>query len=920
MMREIFDYCLSLLKSRLVPLVLVFVVLVSVLVTRLFSLQIINGESYAANLTESIKKTTSVAATRGRIFDRNGVLLAYNELAFAVKISDSGTYPDNDTKNAAINNSINKTLDIIESKGDKFSNDFQITYAGNGLYQYTVSGNSLLRFQRDSYGASTISDLTDEQKNSSANDMINTLCERYGINQDDYTPEHILEIINLRLSMSANSYNRYISFTIANEVSDETVAAILERSDELVGVTVEQQYIRKYVDSVYCSQILGYTGTISSSELETLKAQDSSYENNDVVGKSGIEQSMEQELSGTKGSRTVYVDTVGRITEVLDETEPEAGNDVYLTIDVELQKKIYNAIEDELVSIIMSNLTSGTTKYTYDSSTGDISNIYITINEVYFGLIDNNLVSLDKIAAGEHENERDVYSEFLSKKDRVFGWLRDELTSSPTAYGNLSEEEQAYIWYIYKDLLRAEGIFNSDNVDTNDEVYRDWVDGNSTSLEELLKYSITKNWIDMSDLTSEQYTSLNEAYDELVNYIFNALETDKNFHKKLYKYMIDDGDISGRQVCMMLFEQGFLEGENDYQALSSGSISAYDFMSGCISSKRITPAQLALLPCSGSCVITDPNNGDVLALVSYPSYDNNMFSGGVDAEYYNMLNNDKSNPLYNWATQAQSAPGSTYKICTSIMGLDTGLINTSTSYYCNGKFEEVTPNPRCWVRSGHGSETVATAIRDSCNVYFYNVGYKLACSKNGLYNSTYGTTVLQKYAEELGLATMSGIEIAEKAPSASNTNAIASAIGQGNHAYSTLNMARYATTIANSGTCYNLTLIDKITDNSGNLIRDNSAEISNVMDISQSIWDTVHYGMNLVVGTYAALGTVNMDFAAKSGTAQENPKEPDHAMMISYAPYDDPQIAMSVAIPNGYSGSQASELTAEILKIYFGLQ
>lgn len=146
-MREIFDYCLSLLKSRLVPLVLVFVVLASVLVSRLFSLQIINGESYATNLTESIKKTTSVAATRGRIFDKNGVLLAYNELAFAVKISDSGTYKDNDIKNATINNAINKTLNIIEEKGDKYSNDFQITYE-NGSYQYTVSGNSLLRFQR----------------------------------------------------------------------------------------------------------------------------------------------------------------------------------------------------------------------------------------------------------------------------------------------------------------------------------------------------------------------------------------------------------------------------------------------------------------------------------------------------------------------------------------------------------------------------------------------------------------------------------------------------------------------------------------------------------------------------------------------------------------------------------------------------
>lgn len=917
-MREIFDYCLSLLKSRLVPLVLVFVVLASVLVSRLFSLQIINGESYATNLTESIKKTTSVAATRGRIFDKNGVLLAYNELAFAVKISDSGTYKDNDIKNATINNAINKTLNIIEEKGDKYSNDFQITYE-NGSYQYAVSGNSLLRFQRDTYGTQTIAQLSDEQKNSSASQMIDSLCSRYGINQQEYTPQHVLEIINLRLLMSANSYNRYINFTIANEVSDQTVAAILENSDELAGVTVEQQYIRKYVDSVYCSQILGYTGTVSTTELATLKEQNSSYENNDVVGKAGIEQSMEQELSGEKGSKTVYVDTVGRITEVLDETDPKAGNDVYLTIDIELQKKIYNAIEDELVSIISSNLTSGTTKYTYNASTGDINNIYITIPEVYFALIDNNLVSTSKIAQGNTENERDVYAAFQSKKEQIFDLLRSELTSSPTAYGQLSEEEQAYIWYIYKDLLKANGIFNSNNVDTNDSVYKDWTNGNSTSLEQLLRYSITKNWINMSDFTSEQYTSLDEAYNELVNYIFDVLETDADFHKKLYKYMIENGNISGRQVCMMLFEQGFLQGDDDYQALSSGRISAYDFMSSCISSKRITPAQLALQPCSGSCVITDPNNGNVLALVSYPSYDNNRMSGTIDADYYKQLNNDKSNPLYNWATQAQNAPGSTYKVCTSIMALDMGIINPSTSFYCSGTFDKITPSPRCWVRSGHGTETVTTAIRDSCNLFFYNVGYNLALS-NGLFDNTYATSVMQKYAEELGLATMSGIEIAEKAPSASNIDAVYSAIGQGNHAYSTLNLARYVTTVANSGTCYNLTLIDKITDNNGNLIRDNSADVANVMNISQSIWDTVHYGMNLVVNTYSALSKVNLNFAAKSGTAQENKKEPDHAMMISYAPYDNPQIAMAVSIPHGYSGSQASELTAKVLNLYFGLE
>ena len=169
-------------------------------------------------------------------------------------------------------------------------------------------------------------------------------------------------------------------------------------------------------------------------------------------------------------------------------------------------------------------------------------------------------------------------------------------------------------------------------------------------------------------------------------------------------------------------------------------------------------------------------------------------SGTIDADYYKQLNNDKSNPLYNWATQAQNAPGSTYKVCTSIMALDMGIINPSTSFYCSGTFDKITPSPRCWVRSGHGTETVTTAIRDSCNLFFYNVGYNLALS-NGLFDNTYATSVMQKYAEELGLATMSGIEIAEKAPSASNIDAVYSAIGQGNHAYSTLNLARYVTTL-----------------------------------------------------------------------------------------------------------------------------
>lgn len=915
-MKEVFDYIVSLLKSRIFPMILVFIILISILVHRLFVLQIINGESYVEDLSSSIQKDMSVAAARGRIYDRNGVLLAYNDLSYAVKISDSGRYSDNAAKNKTINDSINNTLNIIEEHGDTYSNDFPIIY-NNGQFSYNVEGTSLLRFLRDSYGTESIAALSDEQKATSAENMFKYLCKTYSVDYDEFGIEHSLMIVNLRRYMAANSYNRYLSFVIANEVSNETVAAILENSDNLVGVTVEEQYIRRYVDSIYCSQILGYTGTVSNSELEELG---DGYESNDIVGKSGIEKSMESELSGVKGEQKVYVDTVGRITEVLDEDSPQAGHDVYLTIDINLQKDIYNAIEDEITNIFMTYFTSGTDKYTYTSS-GDVDKVYITAPEVYFALIDNNLVSIKDIEQQNTSNEADIYSQFISKKESTLSWVRDELVSGNTQYGKLSEEQQLYIWYIY-DLLRTENIFSTSNVDKSDSVYKDWIDGDSTSLQQLLTYGISKNWIDMSSLTSEKYTSLQESYDALVDYIVSALDTDTAFFKKMYKYMINSGSISGRQVCMLLYEQGFLDIDGDdsmYNALVSGSMSAFDFMSNVISNKIITPGQLALKPCSGSAVVTNPSNGDILALVSYPSYDNNKLSGTIDAKYYNSLVNDNASPLLNRATQSFIAPGSTYKPCTIITGIDTGLITSSTTFNCSGSFDKVTPAPRCWQKWGHGSESPATALRDSCNVYMYNVGYNLACSKNGSYNSTYATNIFKKYSDMLGLSTKTGVEIEEGTPSASSQDAIASAIGQGNHRYSTLNMARYVTTIATSGTCYNLTLIDKITDYDGNVIRENSAEVNNQVELSSDIWNTVHTGMNLTAGTYAAFNQLGISLAAKTGTAQEKKTDPDHATLISYAPYDNPEYCVAVRIQNGYTSSNTVALGAQIYKLLFNI-
>ncbi len=919
MVKELFEYVFNLLKSRMVPLVLVFVLLFSVLVSRLFTLQIINGESYKVDLDNSIKKTTSVAATRGRIFDKNGVLLAYNELAYAVKISDSGIYSSNEVKHATVNKSISETLKIIEQKGDVFSNSFQVTVSDSDKYEYTVSGNSRLRFLRDTLGKPTTGDLSDEEKSYTAEQLIDVLCQRYALDKTLYPKRHVVEILYLRTMMSANSYNRYMTFTIAEEVSDETVAAILESSGSLVGVTVEEQYIRKYVDSLYCSQILGYTGAVSSTELEDLKAIDPTYENNDSVGKGGIEKALEQELSGVKGSKTVYVDTVGRITEVIDETESTAGNDVYLTIDIQLQKKLYYAIEDKLVQILLNNITTDK-KYAYDGS--EISYVYIPQKEVYFALIDNNILPLKKLAESQGESTKSVYNAFLKQFTTTKEWLKKELYTSPTAYSKLSDVNRELIWYIYKDILRAYDIFLGSNVDTSDSYYQQWINGGSLSLEEFLKYSITKNWIDMSALTNQQYVSLQESYDILVEYIFEMIEDDSNFHKKVYSLLIEKGTISGKQICLSLYELGVLVQDDNYTALKNGRISSYQFIRNVIEQKLITPAQLALQPCSGAVVMINPNNGNVEALVSYPSYDNNMLSGTVDPTYYKQLLMDKSKPLYNWATQSQCAPGSTFKICSAIAGLDMGLIDSKTTEVCTGVFTKVTPNPRCHNRSGHGSVNVATAIMHSCNIYFYNVAFKLAYSKTASFSHDVGTDILKSYAEKLGLATLSGIEIEETAPHPSDENVISSAIGQGTNNYSALNLARYTATLANSGTCFNVTLVDKITTNDGTVVKDNSATVANKVEVASSTWNSVHYGMELAAKSYYQLNQYALSsgrtFGAKTGTAQERLDESNHGIFISYTPAKNPEIAAAVLIPHGYGSGNAQELTVDMYNIYYG--
>ena len=318
--------------------------------------------------------------------------------------------------------------------------------------------------------------------------------------------------------------------------------------------------------------------------------------------------------------------------------------------------------------------------------------------------------------------------------------------------------------------------------------------------------------------------------------------------------------------------------------------------------------------------MTDPNTGDVLACVSYPGYDNNRLANTMDSAYYNQLATGTARTFYNRATQEKTAPGSTFKMVSSAAGLEEGVIDGSSQIYCDGEFSSVTPSPRCWVYpNGHGSLNVEGAIQNSCNVFFYTVGYRLSIDEEGNYDSTLGTDRLAKYAELFGLGEKSGLEIDEASPDISNEYSIQSAIGQGNNNYTVSQLNRYVTAIANRGTVYDLTLIDKTTDANGSLLRENEAEVVRTIDeFDTSTWDMIQNGMKRMVSShYSTFGGLDFSMAGKTGTAQHNELHANHALFVGYAPADSPEVSISVRIAYGYNSGYASQVARDVLRIYF---
>lgn len=915
------------MKTRLAVLMGIFLLAFFILICRLFYLQIIKGEEYAEEFELKIRKTQSVEAARGNIYDRNGNLLAYDELAYSITIEDpTSSEQSRSERNKTINRILNRVLEIVEENGDSVINSFGIILDDAGDYQFSqTSETQRLRFVADVYGCISAEDLTEEQKSQTAEEIIEYLCTDdtygYGLEPDNEDRQYILDMVNMRYAMSLNSYQQYVKTTIAMDVSEETVAGIKEREDELDGVDISEDSIRKYTDPEVFSSILGYTGQISETEYSELSEEDrENATKSDIVGKSGIEKAYDDVLRGTNGETTFYVDNLGNVTETVSTTEPTAGNDLYLTIDSELQKNIYRMIEEKLAGIILSRMQN---TLIYDASSAeDSSDIIIPVGDAYYSFIGNYIVDYTEFGdedAGKAEKE--IYEVFTEKRKTVCSQIMGQLTdSSAAAYQDLTDEMQGYLEYICDDLLRdTAGIIEEKSVDTEDETYQAWAVEGNISLYTYLNHAISQNWIDTSALSDDAYSSSEEIYQAILEYIEESIQEDSDLDKLIYEDLIKTGAVTGAQICATVYEQGVLEMDEElYNGLRDGSLSAYTWLCDRIEDLEITPGQLALEPCSAGVVVTDPDTGDVLACVSYPGYDSSRLANTMDTEYYNQLINGMNNIFYNRATQEKTAPGSTFKMVSAVAGLTEGVLDAGSTVYCDGIYTEVTPSPKCWIYPGaHGPLNVVGALQNSCNEFFYEVGYRLGVDEDGNYDSDLGTDTLAKYAEMFGLGETSGLEITEAKPEISDEYVIQSAIGQGTNNYTVSQLNRYVTAVANRGTVYSLTLIDRIEDSSGSLIRENSAEVSGTMDeVSDLTWDLVQKGMEKVVESSATFTDIDFSMAGKTGTAQQSALHPDHGLFVGYAPSDDPEISVAVRITNGYSSSYAAEIGRDIARIW----
>lgn len=935
-MQKYWEHFLELCKSRIFVVLCGICLLFFILAARLFTLQVIHGEDYNQSLLTSISKEVNVPASRGNIYDRYGRPLAVNKAAYSVQIDDSVTLDLEDHRNMLIQD----LLDTLFAAGAQANDALPISQSTPAAFLFDGTEREQRKAERE---WKTSIGLERSQMDWSADECLEYLYELYEA-PSDYTTAQKRMYIYYSLQLTDRNL---MCLTLAQKLTE-------------FGETLQ--------DDIPMDMEYPYTFQFNGS-----KTREGNWKNTWWI--SGVDQT---ELYGYNS------------LEMLDYLRELFGFPEYLPTDLTRQAV---GIRSSIYAVRYQRYQS----VTIATEVSDKTLAYVEENQDIFPNVLISTVSLREYPNGEQFSQIIGYIRQMTESDIPLYQDIVDAEGNPV-YSNTDIVGQSGIEKLYElDLNGTDGkitmevdsqgrrmsvISSTDPIPGKDvyltidselqstaytaleEALRDVLINRlssggryGVSTTELFASMLNANHISASLMLSAKEGTTQKLLVERCQASITDFTTDgENASEQLKTFLNDglmNGSVSAQELLLCMIEQERVPATpEEIEAVRSGSLSPASFVIQKLESGELSPSDTALDPSTGSVVVSEVDSGQVLALVTYPSYDNNELVNTFNNSYYNMLLEDTNTPLVNRPLKQKKAPGSTFKMIPALAGLETGTITTSTIITDQGIFRDAgTPYARCWIYSNtggtHGAVNVSHALEVSCNYFFYELTYRMGNAENG--TTEQAITTLNEYMAAFGLNSVTGIELEEYAPTMASPyykertiktynpdattsqtrwtdgDAIRAFIGQSVNSYTPAQMNRYIATLANGGTLYQYHLVDKVTNPDGSIYEEKEEVVENILELQEENLQAVYEGMYLVAnGSRGLLRTAFTDLpvtvAAKSGTAQEDLSRSSHTWLVCFAPYEDPQIAITIMIPFGENyGSPAPQVAKAIIREYLGL-
>ncbi|MGL4738659.1 MAG: penicillin-binding transpeptidase domain-containing protein [Cellulosilyticaceae bacterium] len=417
-MKKHFNKLLGLFQERVFVVFMGITLLFGILILKFYNLQIVEYDNYATKLRASVERMIEIPSTRGRIFDRYGRPLAVNQPTKVLKV-DQQVRISKEKLNQVLLDVANLLLENDDQYIDKvpISQTIPFEYTGSqtaiNQFMYSIPYNDENHRQ--------------ELLSYSADQLVDYLRDSFTIDTS-FSDEDARKIIALRCEIYTFAYRKYKLVTIANNVSEETVAQIEERLTEFPGVVVDVEPVRYYPEGEVLGNVLGYTRTITDTQYEDMKNM--GYDKDDVVGQDGIEKTMEDELRGKKGIERVEVDNVGRKVHTIEKDDAIQGNDVFLTIDLDLQRAAYESLEKRLSEALVTRLRA------QSSDTPPLK-----AREILISMVESSQLDVRKMAkAPEGSKQAEVYKKLEQEYNSLDPLIKEDMGMTDLLVQMLEED------------------------------------------------------------------------------------------------------------------------------------------------------------------------------------------------------------------------------------------------------------------------------------------------------------------------------------------------------------------------------------------------------------------------------------------------------------------------------------------------